>query len=117
MHPRPPGTPYTTHPGGAFPDHLRRAAALLGEAMSALKLIHFAEACKLVGLDSTKALKTACLRFDVPIVRLNRRVFALRQRTSNYFSTALPARRSPDMAALPHKFLHISGPRATASQR
>jgi hypothetical protein len=47
--------------------------------MSALQLIHFAEARQLVGFDSTKALKNACLRFDVPIVRLNRRVFALRQ--------------------------------------
>jgi hypothetical protein len=48
------------------------------EAMSALQLIHFSEARRLVGFDSTKALKNACQRFNVPIVKLNRRVFALR---------------------------------------
>lgn len=47
--------------------------------MSALQLIHFAEARRLVGFESTKGLKNACQRFQIPIVKLNRRVFALRQ--------------------------------------
>lgn len=41
-------------------------------------LIHFAQAKQKSGFRTTKSLVSACQRHGIPIVRFNRRVFALK---------------------------------------
>jgi len=41
-------------------------------------LIHYPDVKRALGLKSTKGLAAVCARYEIPTVRLTRRVFALR---------------------------------------
>jgi hypothetical protein len=42
-------------------------------------LVHFPAAAAALGFESTRAVKVLCERYQIPIVRLNKRINALKQ--------------------------------------
>ncbi|WP_409188847.1 hypothetical protein [Bradyrhizobium sp. RDM4] len=50
--------------------------------MSIESLVHFPEVATALGFEGTRAVKALCERHSIPVVRLNKRQYALR--TSDY---------------------------------
>lgn len=46
--------------------------------MSIETLVHFPEVASALGFESTRAVKSLCARHQIPVVRLNKRQYALR---------------------------------------
>jgi hypothetical protein len=78
-------------------------------------LVHFREVRNQLGFE-TRTIVRMCDRFAIPVVKSNKRHFALRRSDTTCCWRARPARR-PSTATLPHKLVsHHSGPQAIGRQ-